>query len=165
MSITIHTTHGDLKCELNCEQVPMTCKNFLALAAKGYYNATAFHRNIKGFIIQGGDATNTGKGGECIYGKNFPDEIVPELKHNHRGVISMANMGPNTNQSQFFITYGIQPSLDGKYTIFGQVIDGFETLDRLEGEPVGKQYKPLNSVAIKYITIHANPIADQEADK
>lgn len=120
-------------------------------------------KNIRlGFIIQGGDATGTGKGGECIYGKNFEDEIYKELKHSKRGVMSMANMGPNTNQSQFFITYGPQSTLDGKYTIFGQVIDGFDTLELLENEPVGKQHRPLNSVAIKYITIHANPIADNE---
>ncbi len=162
MSLTLHTTHGDLKLELHCEQTPKATKNFLALAAKGYYNSTPFHRNIKGFIIQGGDGTGTGKGGESIYGAPFEDEIIPELKHDRRGVVSMASTGPNTNTSQFFITYAPQPQLDGKSTIFARVIDGFEVLDKLEGEPVGKQHRPLNEVFLKYITIHANPIADQE---
>ena len=99
MSVTLHTTHGDLKCELFCDLTPYAAKNFLALAAKGAYDGTAFHRNIKGFIIQGGDPTNSGKGGESIYGKDFKDEIVPELKHDRRGTLSMANKGPNTNNS------------------------------------------------------------------
>ncbi len=163
MSVTLHTTHGDIKCELYCEQAPKTCKNFLALAAKGYYNGTQFHRNIKGFIVQGGDATGTGKGGESIYGGAFEDEFDETLKHDKRGLLSMANMGPNTNLSQFFFTYGPQPQLDGKYTIFGRIIEGHDALDKMENEPVGKQYRPLNEVAVKYITIHANPIADQEA--
>jgi peptidyl-prolyl cis-trans isomerase-like 3 len=107
----------------------LTCKNFLALAASNQYDNTIFHRNIKGFIIQGGDPTNTGEGGESIYGKPFEDEFVDSLKHDRRGMISMANSGPNTNGSQFFITYSRCSKLNKAYTIFGKVIDGFGVLD------------------------------------
>ena len=166
MSLTIHIKDvGDLKVELFCKETPLTSKNFLALAAKGYYDGTKFHRNIKGFIIQGGDPTNTGKGGESIYGKHFADEIHAELKHDRRGILSMANGGPNTNGSQFFILYSKQTSLDGKSTVFGKVIDGFDTLDKLEKEPVGKANRPLNDLIIEEITIHSNPIALEETEK
>ena len=101
--------------------MPWTAKNFLALAAKGFYDNTLFHRNIKSFIIQGGDPTGTGKGGDSIYGKYFDDEFHPELKHDRRGTLSMANSGPNKNNSQFFITYGAFEHLDGKNTIFGLI--------------------------------------------
>lgn len=164
MSITLHTTLGEIKIELYCELVPKTCKNFLALCAKGYYINTTFHRNIKDFIIQGGDPTNTGKGGESIYDKHFNDEFVAELSHDKRGVVSMANSGPNTNGSQFFITYSKQIPFDGTYTIFGRVIDGYETLDIMEDEPVGKYYRPISPIIINDIIIHANPIAEKESN-
>ncbi|XP_075737139.1 uncharacterized protein LOC119160740 isoform X9 [Rhipicephalus microplus] len=95
-------------------------KNFLALCASDYYNGCLFHRNIKGFMVQTGDPTGTGKGGESIWGENFANEIQDGLKHSVRGVVSMANNGPNTNASQFFITYAKQPHLDQKYTVFGK---------------------------------------------
>ncbi|XP_006817606.1 peptidyl-prolyl cis-trans isomerase-like 3 [Saccoglossus kowalevskii] len=162
MSVTLHTDVGDIKIELFCDLVPRACENFLALAASHYYDNCIFHRNIAGFMVQTGDPMGTGKGGQSIWGKKFEDEIVDSLKHNVRGVVSMANSGPDTNASQFFITYAKQPHLDMKYTIFGKVIDGFETLDDLEKLPVSeKNYKPLNDVRIRTLTIHANPIADQ----
>nr|XP_037268851.1 peptidyl-prolyl cis-trans isomerase-like 3 isoform X5 [Rhipicephalus microplus] len=95
-------------------------QNFLALCASDYYNGCLFHRNIKGFMVQTGDPTGTGKGGESIWGENFANEIQDGLKHSVRGVVSMANNGPNTNASQFFITYAKQPHLDQKYTVFGK---------------------------------------------
>lgn len=124
-----------------------------------------FHyRNIKGFMVQTGDPTGTGKGGKSIWGKKFADEIIPTLKHNVRGIVSMANSGPNTNGSQFFITYARQPHLDMKYTVIGKVIDGGETLDDLEKIPVNeKTYKPLHDVRIQSVKIHANPIADSQS--
>lgn len=164
MSVTIHTSHGDIKIELYCDLAPKAAKNFLALCAKGYYDNTIFHRNIKGFIIQGGDPTGTGKGGESIYGKTFDDEFDSSLSHDTRGIISMANSGPNTNGSQFFITYTKQTHLNGIYTIVGRMIDGLETLDNMESEPIGKNNRPINEIKINSITIHSNPIADREAE-
>ena len=112
MSVTLHTDLGTLKLEIYCDIVPRTSFNFLALAGSGYYDNTLFHRNIKGFMLQGGDPTGTGKGGESIWGGKFNDEIHPDNKHTVRGVVSMANSGPNTNGSQFFITYAKHPHLD-----------------------------------------------------
>jgi len=163
MSVTIKTNVGDLKAELFCQQAPKVCKNFLALAAAGYYNNTKFHRNIKGFAIQGGDPTGTGKGGESIYGKYFEDEFVASLKHDRRGILSMANQGiPNSNGSQFFVTYSRQPHLNGTYSVFGRLIDGLDTLDKLEKEPVNPKNKPTRDIVLYEIVIHANPIADEE---
>ena len=93
MSVTLHTNLGDLKLELHCEDTPRAALNFLALAASGTYDGTAFHRNMRGFMVQGGDPTGTGKGGASIWGGAFADEIVPQLRHHKRGVVSMANSG------------------------------------------------------------------------
>ncbi|XP_053204506.1 peptidyl-prolyl cis-trans isomerase-like 3 [Panonychus citri] len=161
MAVTIHTDLGDLKIELFCDLCPKTCENFLALCASDYYNNCLFHRNIKGFMVQTGDPTNSGKGGTSIWGGKFEDELVDSLTHNVRGIVSMANSGPNSNASQFFITYDKQSHLDMKYTIFGKVIDGFDTLDALEKIPVNntKKYRPTIEIKIKSVTIHANPLA------
>ncbi|KAK6641587.1 Peptidyl-prolyl cis-trans isomerase-like 3 [Polyplax serrata] len=159
-AVTLHTDVGDIKIELFCEGCPRTCENFLALCASDYYKGCTFHRNIKGFIVQTGDPTQTGKGGSSIYGRKFEDEFKDEYKHTARGTVSMANNGPNTNGSQFFITYGPQPHLDLKYTVFGKVIDGFEALDELEKLTVNpKNYRPLTDTKINDVTIHANPLA------
>jgi peptidyl-prolyl cis-trans isomerase-like 3 len=166
-SLTLHLSLagaplGDLKLEVYCEEVPRTAANFLALAASGAYDGTRFHRSIRGFMLQGGDPTGTGKGGRSIYdtpsGK-FPDEIVPALKHARRGVVSMANSGPNTNGSQFFITYKAAPHLDGRYTVFAHAIDGLELLDKVERVPVGPGDRPTQEIRIERVTIHANPVA------
>jgi len=160
MSVTLKTDVGDIKIELFCELCPKTCENFLALCASGYYEDCIFHRNMKGFMVQTGDPTGTGKGGTSIWGKKFPDEFKDELKHTARGSVSMANSGVNTNGSQFFITYAAQPHLDLKYTTFGRVIDGFEALDELEKLPVDKKSRPLTDARINSVIIHANPIAN-----
>ncbi|KAI8910826.1 cyclophilin-like domain-containing protein [Gorgonomyces haynaldii] len=159
MSVTLHTNLGDLKIEVFCEAVPRTSENFLALCASGYYNGSPFHRNIKGFMAQTGDPTGTGKGGKSIWDKPFDDEIKPTLKHHTRGIVSMANKGPNTNESQFFITFGKQTHLDGKYTVFGKLIDGFDTLELIENQPVDAKNKPLSPIVLERVTIHANPLA------
>ncbi|XP_015908500.1 peptidyl-prolyl cis-trans isomerase-like 3 isoform X2 [Parasteatoda tepidariorum] len=160
MSVTLHTDVGDLKIELFCEQCPKACENFLALCASDYYDGCVFLRNIKGFIIQTGDPTGTGKGGLSIWGKKFEDELKDELKHSTRGMISMASSGPNTNGSQFFITYSRQPQLDMKYTLFGKVIDGLDTLDELEKLPVNpKTFRPVSDIRLNSVNIHANPFA------
>lgn len=160
MSVTLHTDLGDIKIELFCELCPKACENFLALCASDYYNGSLFHRNIKGFIVQTGDPGGTGKGGNSIWGRKFEDEFKEELKHTQRGMVSMANNGPNSNGSQFFITYNAQPHLDLKYTLFGKAIDGLDVLDELEKLPVNpKNYKPLTESRVNSVTIHANPLA------
>ncbi|RIA92463.1 cyclophilin-like domain-containing protein [Glomus cerebriforme] len=162
-SVTLHTDLGDLKIEVFCEAVPKTAENFLALCASGYYDNNLFHRNIKGFIVQTGDPTGTGKGGTSIWGKKFEDEIKSSLKHNTRGIVSMANNGPDTNASQFFITYAKLANLDTKYTVFGKVIDGSDTtLDAIEKVPVDEKYRPIQDIRIKSVTIHANPLAEKD---
>ncbi|KJH48441.1 iojap-like protein [Dictyocaulus viviparus] len=143
MSVTLHTTAGDIKIELFCQECPKTCENFLALCASDYYKDNIFHRNIKDFMVQTGDPTGTGKGGNSIWGTPFEDELSAELRHSGRGILSMANNGPNTNKSQFFITYAKQPHLDLKYTVFGKVIDGFDALDELETIKVDAKYRPV----------------------
>ena len=162
-SLTLHTTLGDIKLELAVSDCPTTCENFLALAASGAYDGTLIHRNLKGFIVQMGDPTGTGKGGRSIFdtptGKFADEPAGLARKHARRGVLSMANSGPNTNGSQFFLTYRAHPSLDGKHVAFGQVIDGWDALDRLEKVPVGAGDRPVAEVRVKGVTIHANPLA------
>jgi peptidyl-prolyl cis-trans isomerase-like 3 len=163
MSVTLHTTHGDLKIEVFCEAVPKAAENFLALCASNYYDGCIFHRNIKGFMIQTGDPSGSGKGGQSIWGGSFADELRSTLKFNARGVVAMANSGPDTNKSQFFITYSKQAHLDSKYTIFGKVIDGADsTLDSMERAPVNNKNRPLSEIKLTHITIHANPVADAQ---
>ena len=155
---------GYLKFELACEETPVSCRNFLALCASDYYIGTKIHRNIRGFMVQAGDPTGTGKGGESIYGRPFEDEIRDDLRHDKRGILSMANSGPNKNTSQFFITFAKHATLDNKFTVFGHLVDGFQTLDLIEKNPVDKANRPLNELVISEIIIHANPIADMEYD-
>eukprot|EP00045_Choanoeca_perplexa_P005262 m.44560 g.44560 ORF g.44560 m.44560 type:complete len:166 (+) comp13024_c0_seq4:129-626(+) len=165
MSVTLHTDLGDIKIEVFCDQVAKASENFLALCASGYYDGNLIHRNIKGFMMQTGDPTGKGKGGESIWGEEFEDEFPPGLRHSTRGIVSMANKGANTNKSQFFITYAKAPHLDRKYTIFGRVIDGFDTLDAIEKTPVKdqKKFRPTIELRIRSVTIHANPLAEQQA--
>lgn len=159
MAVTLHTNVGDLKLELFCDEVPKSTENFLALCASGKYDGTVFHRVIKGFLAQGGDPTNTGDGGQSIWGRPYEDEIVDHLKHDRRGVVSMANGGPDTNESQFFVTFAKQRQLDGKYTVFGMVINGFDVLDVIERAAVDEEDRPLREIKVESVTIHANPIA------
>eukprot|EP01040_Poterioochromonas_malhamensis_P005540 gene5540-5956_t len=159
MSLTLVTNYGNIKIEVFCDTVPKASFNFLALAASGYYDNTLFHRNIKGFMVQGGDPTGTGKGGESIWGGTFIDEFHADLKHDARGIVSMANNGPDSNGSQFFITYAAQPHLNNQYTIVGKVIDGLDVLDAFEKIQVGKKNRPLTDIKLERIIIHANPLA------
>lgn len=162
MSVTLHTSLGDVKIEVACDLVPRSAFNFLALCAAGRYDGTTFHRNVKGFMIQGGDPTGTGKGGESIWGGTFDDEFCGDLRHDRRGVVSMANKGANTNRAQFFITYSKQPHLNSKFTVIGKVIDGFEVLDAMERVPTGKKDRPLTEISLTHVTMHANPLADDD---
>jgi peptidyl-prolyl cis-trans isomerase B (cyclophilin B) len=126
--ILIKTDKGDIAATVFASKTPVTAANFLNLAKRGYYNGIAFHRVIPDFMIQGGDPTGTGSGGP---GYKFGDEIVPSLKHNKPGILSMANAGPGTNGSQFFITHVATPWLDGKHTVFGEVTSGQEVVNAI----------------------------------
>lgn len=139
---------GTLTLELYTSHAPLTCRNFLTLAKQSYYNACPIHRIIPDFMIQTGDPTGTGRGGSSIYGSDgFADEIHKELKHTGAGVLSMANSGPNTNGSQFFITLAPTPWLDGKHTIFGRVKGGMGIVKRL-GMVRTKDERPVEDVKI-----------------
>mmetsp|Transcript_11085 Transcript_11085/g.20043 ORF Transcript_11085/g.20043 Transcript_11085/m.20043 type:complete len:166 (+) Transcript_11085:178-675(+) len=164
MAVTLRTNLGDLKLELFCEVAPIACENFLALCASNVYTNTQFFRNIPGFLIQGGDPTNTGTHNESIFGSPFPDEIDDSVTFNARGMIACANSSANNNEpsngSQFFITYQALPSLNYTCTLFGRIIHGFPTLDKLEHQPTDPSTdRPLTPIVIHSITIHANPFA------
>ena len=126
---TIQTNRGDIVLELHQDKTPNTVKNFVDLAEKGYYNGLTFHRVIPDFMIQGGCPDGTGMGGP---GYKFADEFDPELRHDGPGVLSMANAGPNTNGSQFFITHVATPHLDGKHSVFGRVVTGQDVVDAVQ---------------------------------
>uniref|UniRef100_A0A6G3MK37 Peptidyl-prolyl cis-trans isomerase n=1 Tax=Henneguya salminicola TaxID=69463 RepID=A0A6G3MK37_HENSL len=136
--IHLNTSLGDVYIELYWKHAPKTCRNFYELTKRGYYNNTKFHRLIKNFMIQGGDPSGTGKGGSSIYGPLFEDEIHSELRHVGAGILSMANSGPNTNNSQFFITLGPCQWIDGKNTIFGRVCKGIKSISKMATMPTDK---------------------------
>ncbi|KAM0692802.1 hypothetical protein Q7P36_007358 [Cladosporium allicinum] len=146
--VLIHTTLGDITVGLFREQTPRTCHNFATLAATGYYNSVPAHRIIRNFMIQTGDPTGTGRGGSSIYGGRFPDEIVPQLSHSAAGILSMANAGPDTNGSQFFITLAPTRHLDGAHTVFGHVVNGMEVVEKLGSVKTGRGDRPVEDVGI-----------------
>jgi peptidyl-prolyl cis-trans isomerase-like 1 len=146
--VVFETSLGNFEIELYTQHAPKTCQNFVQLSTIGYYNDTIFHRIIKDFMVQGGDPSGTGRGGESIYGGKFEDEITRELKHTGAGILSMANSGPNTNGSQFFITLAPTPWLDGKHTIFGRVASGMKIIQKLGSVPTGQGDKPLSDVKV-----------------
>ena len=144
--VVLETDQGTIKFKLMPEVAPKACENFVGLIRKGYYDGLIFHRVIKNFMIQGGDPTGTGSGGESIWGRPFEDEVNPELKFDRPGLLAMANAGPDTNGSQFFITTVATPWLNMKHTIFGEVISGYEVVKNIEnvatdsgGRPVTEQ--------------------------
>ena len=179
----MHTNMGDIAIRLFPDKTPKTCENFMTHAKNGYYNGLIFHRVIRDFMIQGGDPTGTGCGGESIWGDSFEDEPDIELR-NYRGALSMANAGPNTNGSQFFIVQcgsvdprliqqmkglteqgypeevvasyervGGTPHLDFRHTVFGQVYDGMDVVDAIAAVETGPQDKPRQDVVIESIDI------------
>ena len=164
MSVSLRTNHGNIKIELSCDESPESCKNFLALAASGSYDRTIFHRSIRGFILQGGDPSGSGKGGKAWNGEMMENEpSAIEKKHDRRGIVSLANTPGESRSvgSQFFITYARQPSLDGKYPVIGRVIDGLDVLNTIEEVAVSqKKYRPVEDIVIESIHIHANPLAN-----
>ena len=145
---TLATDGGDIVIELFADKAPVTVNNFVFLARDGYYDGVTFHRVIKGFMAQGGDPTGSGSGGP---GYRFADEFHPSLKHDEPGILSMANAGPGTNGSQFFITYTATPHLDGKHTVFGRVIEGMDVVDAIPERDPMRAREP--GVAMNTVTI------------
>jgi len=166
----IETNMGTIKAELFPDKAPKTVENFVELAEgtkmwthpmtgrkirKPFYDGLIFHRVIANFMIQGGDPLGTGTGNP---GYQFEDEIVPDLKFDKPGVVAMANAGPNTNASQFFITVSPQMRLNGKYTIFGQVVEGMNVVNKISRVPTGPNDKPTKAVIMRKVTIERMPI-------
>jgi cyclophilin family peptidyl-prolyl cis-trans isomerase len=147
---TFDTSMGSFKVELLADLAPATVKNFIDLSKKGFYDGVIFHRVIDKFMIQGGDPTGTGRGGP---GYTIPDEFGPGLKHDRPGVLSMANAGPNTGGSQFFITLVPTPWLDGKHAIFGNVAEGMDVVSAIGSVKTGPGDKPATDVRINTITV------------
>lgn len=128
----LETTQGTIEFKLFADIAPKTVENFVGLIQKGYYNGIIFHRVIKNFMIQGGDPTGTGRGGESLWGQRFEDEVSSAVRFDRKGLLAMANAGPNTNGSQFFITTIPTPWLNLKHTIFGEVIAGYDVVEKIE---------------------------------
>ena len=147
---TIQTNQGTIKVELFEDKAPKTTKNFIDLAEKGFYNGVVFHRVIDGFMIQGGDPTGTGRGGP---GYKIDDEFHKDLRHDSAGILSMANAGPNTGGSQFFITLAATPWLDRKHAIFGKVTEGMDVVEKIGKTKVGAQDRPVQEVKMESVTI------------
>jgi cyclophilin family peptidyl-prolyl cis-trans isomerase len=145
---TISTDNGDIVVELFADKAPRTVNNFVVLARDGYYDGVTFHRVIKGFMAQGGDPTGTGAGGP---GYKFADEFHPALRHDQPGILSMANAGPGTNGSQFFITYVATPHLDDRHTVFGRVIEGMDVVDAIPERDPQRAREP--GLAMNTVTI------------
>jgi cyclophilin family peptidyl-prolyl cis-trans isomerase len=133
------TERGEIVAELYADKAPLTVENFVNLARSGFYDGTTFHRVIAGFMAQGGDPTGTGSGGP---GYQFGDEFHPDLRHDGAGVLSMANAGPGTNGSQFFITYGATPHLDDRHSVFGRVTEGMDVLNAIRERDPGRDPNP-----------------------
>jgi len=151
--VIIETNVGKIEVKLFAKKSPLAVENFLGLTKKGYYNGTIFHRVIKGFMIQGGDPTGTGRGGESIWHKEFKNEDTPNLVFDRPFLLAMANHGRNTNGSQFFITTVATPHLNGGYTIFGEVIKGEEVVKKIENVTTGRADKPLFPQTMKKVYI------------
>jgi cyclophilin family peptidyl-prolyl cis-trans isomerase len=175
-TVTLHTSEGDIEIELFAERAPTTVENFLNLAehdpaandepgvetttwedpesgevrGDSLYEGITFHRVIEGFMLQGGDPTGTGRGGP---GYQFDDEFHPELRHDGPGKLSMANSGPNTNGSQFFITLDAQPHLDDKHAVFGEVVDGMDVVEAIGSVPTDANDRPQDEVTIDGVTV------------
>lgn len=156
-SADIQTSEGTIKVEFFTDEAPTTVNNFVFLSRQGYYDGVIFHRTINGFMIQGGDPTGTGRGGP---GYKFADE--PVKRKYTAGILAMANSGPNTNGSQFFIVHGRDVGLPPNYTIFGQVIAGMEVVDKIATAPTkpgGEGSTPVNPARIESVAIHEAPAA------
>ncbi len=151
--VVMETTAGTIKIRLFPNKAPKTVENFIGLVDKGYYDGIIFHRVIPDFMIQGGDPTGTGTGGESLWGGKFEDEFSPDLK-NIRGALSMANSGPNTNGSQFFVVQAeATPWLDGRHSVFGQVFEGMDIVDKIANAERDARDKPLEDISMTKVTL------------
>ncbi|NLC28529.1 MAG: peptidylprolyl isomerase [Campylobacteraceae bacterium] len=151
-TLVLKTSEGDIVVELFPDVAPKAVENFVTLAEQGYYDGTIFHRVIQSFMIQGGDPDGTGRGGQSIWGKAFVDEFKPYVNFDRAGLLAMANAGPNTNKSQFFITTIPTPWLNGRHTIFGEVVEGMDVVRAIEKTAVGAMDKPIKPQTILTIT-------------
>ncbi len=147
-TVVLETSQGNIELKLMPDIAPKACENFTGLVEKGYYNGTVFHRVIKEFMIQGGDPTGTGRGGQSVWGKPFADEVKKDVKFDRKGLLAMANAGPGTNGSQFFITTVPTDWLNMHHTIFGEVISGYDVVEKIENSPVGYADKPVSDQKI-----------------
>lgn len=141
--VVVETTQGTFEVTLKPDVAPKASENFVHLAESGYYNGIIFHRIIKSFMIQGGDPTGTGAGGQSKWNKNFEDEYSPSVKFDRPGLLAMANRGPNTNGSQFFITTAATPWLNQKHTIFGEVTSGYDVVKKMDNTKTGPGDRPV----------------------
>ena len=148
----IKTNMGDIEIELFPEEAPKTVENFVELAKKEYYNGVIFHRVIDNFMIQGGDPTGTGRGGESAWGGKFKDEFSPKLTFNKAGLLAMANAGPGTNGSQFFITLAPTTWLNNHHTIFGKVVNGIDVVNAI-GKTKTNNDRPVTDVVMQKVLI------------
>jgi peptidyl-prolyl cis-trans isomerase-like 1 len=149
---------GSFVIELYYKHAPRTCYNLAALAHAGYYDGTVFHRVVRDFMVQGGDPTGTGRGGESIYGGKFEDEISRNLKHTGAGVVAMANTGqPNTNSSQFYVTLKPLPLLDNKHTIFGRIYSGMGVVQRMGMVATDANDRPVDPIKIHQAKPYRGP--------
>jgi peptidylprolyl isomerase len=146
--VVFETNQGKIEIKLMIQIAPKACENFTKLAEKGYYNGLIFHRVIKNFMIQGGDPTGTGMAGESIWGKPFEDEVNPGITFDKAGMLAMANAGPNTNGSQFFITTAKTPWLNMRHTIFGEVISGYDVVQKIENTATDSSDRPISEQKI-----------------
>ena len=151
--IVFETNQGNIEIKLFPDVAPKACQNIIGLIEKNYYNGVVFHRVIKGFMVQGGDPTGTGRGGESVWGGKFEDEFRPEVKFDRKGILAMANAGPSTNGSQFFITTAATPWLNMKHTIFGEVIKGMDVVTKIENTDVDGSDRPMEDQKIIKATI------------
>ena len=152
----IKTSMGDIRIELFPDEAPKTVENFVELAKKDYYNGVIFHRVIENFMIQGGDPTGTGRGGESAWGGKFKDEFSPKLTFDSAGLLAMANAGPGTNGSQFFITLAPTTWLNNHHTIFGKVVNGIDIVNAI-GKTKTKNDRPVIDVVMNKVVIENVP--------
>ncbi len=152
-TVTMETTQGAIEIKLMPHIAPKASENFTKLSEKGYYDGLIFHRIIKNFMIQGGDPTGTGSGGASLWGEPFEDEVTDSVKFDKPGILAMANAGPNTNGSQFFITTVETPWLNMNHTIFGEVVSGHDVIQKLEAIETDSSDKPCEEQKILKINI------------